>query len=254
MKTVGLVLSGGAARGIAHLGVLAALDELGVKVSGISGVSAGAIVGALYAAGNAPDALLKEVHHLYDFQLLDLSWLRNRVFALSGLRKIMERLIGEKDFGQLKIPLFVTATDVARAMPVTFSEGNVLEIVMASSSIPAFNSPVQYKGHQLFDGGILNNMPVEPIKGKYDVIIGSYVNKITNGIKTLPNNKMMLLDQCFHLAIHELIKPRAAACDIFIEPSLHEFGLFDLKKADRLFELGYRETMGKRGEITDVLS
>lgn len=253
MKSVGLVLSGGGARGIAHLGVLTALEELNIQPTAISGVSAGAMVGALYASGIKPEDILHRLKDLYDFRFTDFSWLSSRVRPLNGVRKMMERVIKHNDFAHLQIPLFVTATDVSRGNSITFSEGNLIDLVIASSSIPAMVDPVPYMDYQLLDGGLLNNLPVEPLAGKFDVLIGSHVNKLYDGITPMAFSRLSLVDQCFHMAVHDSVAQRAAARDVFIEPLMAGIGMFDVKEADRLFAAGYRETMTHKDKLLTVL-
>ena len=127
MRSVGLALSGGGARGAAHLGLLKALDELNVKVSAISGVSAGAVIGALYAAGNAPEYILQELKQQSYFGITDVAWLRNGLFTMASLRKKLKEMIPQDDFEQLHIPLYVLATDISMGTSVTFSQGPLLE-------------------------------------------------------------------------------------------------------------------------------
>ncbi len=253
MKTVGVVLSGGGARGAAHLGVLAALNDLNINISAISGVSAGSIIGALYAAGHSPASILDVFKKKSLFGITDIAFMKGGLFSMTGLRNTLKSLIPVDDFSALKIPFYVTATDVAMGCSVSYSEGPLIDTVIASSSVPVVFEPVAYGGRQLLDGGILNNLPVEPLMGKYDVIIGSHVNKLHDGVNPVKLTKSSLIEQCFHMAIAAGVMQRSMACDVFIEPLLSGFGMFDMKAADALYEKGYAATMNHKDMLLALI-
>lgn len=252
MSSVGVVLSGGGARCAAHLGVLKALDELGVQISAVSGVSAGAIVGALYAAGNTPSVILSILKKATYFGVTDFAWFKNGIFKMDGLRNILEDMIGPDSFEALKIPLYVTATDISRGVSVTFSKGELFSTVIASSSVPIIFEPVFLADMQLVDGGILDNLPVGPLIGTCDAIIGVHVNKLYDGQNVVRLNKVSMIEQCFHLAIANTVMNKAHSCHIFIEPLLAGFKMFDMKRADEIFELGYSAAMQQRELLTSI--
>ena len=249
-KTVGLVLSGGGARGAAHLGVLKALNELNIKITAISGVSAGAVIGALFSAGLLPEAILKELKQLSYFGISNIAWFKNGFFTMAGLQKKLMQLIGHNELKELPIPLYVTATDITKGQSVTFSQGSLSQIIIASCSVPVIFEPVTYMDCQLQDGGILNNFPIEPLEGKYDLIIGSHVNKMSIFASSVKQDRTALIDQCFHLAIRDSIRHRTERCDICIEPLLPGIGMFDMKDADKIFSLGYDSTMLQGEKLT----
>jgi len=249
MASAAVVLSGGGARGAAHLGVLAALEELKIKISAISGVSAGAIAGALYAAGLSPLAILNVLKSQSYFGISNIAWLKDGIFSMEKLKKTLAELIKTDDFGNLKIRLFINATDISTGLPVSFSEGILYDIIIASASVPIIFEPVIYGNYQLLDGGILDNLPVDPLVGKYDLIIGSHVNKLWDNSSSSKLNKISLLDRCFHIAINGHVKNQSQKCQVFIEPMLEGFGMFDMKNADKLFEIGYKATMEQKEKI-----
>lgn len=245
-------MSGGGARGAAHLGVLQALDELGIKVAAISGVSAGAVIGALYAAGIAPLTILEELKQLSYFRVTEFAWLKNGLFTMAGLRKALATLIGHDSYELLNIPLFVTATDISKGCSVTFSKGPLQDTIIGSSAVPVVFEPVPCQGYLLLDGGILNNLPVEPICETCDFVIGSHVNKLYDGVTPVKLNTASLIDQCFHLVIANSVRARALQCDIFIEPLLSGFGIFEMKNAGRIFELGYQAAMEQKEKLLAI--
>jgi NTE family protein len=252
MKKTGIVLSGGGARGAAHLGVLKALDELEIEISAISGVSAGAVIGALYAAGVSPEKILETLKAQTYFGIKDFLWMKNGLFNLEGLRKKLTELIPVDDFAGLKIPLFIVATDILTGTSITFSDGPLHDVIIGSASVPVVFEPKPFKNYQLLDGGILNNLPIEPLLGCCNVIIGSHVNKLHDANTPISLDKTALMDQCFHLVIANSVKERAKACHIYFEPLLAGFGIFEMKHADQIFEIGYNAAMDQRESLLEL--
>lgn len=236
----GYVLSGGGARGVAHIGVLKALEEHGIRPSVISGTSAGAIVGALYAAGHSPDKvmeLIKETSFLFSVR---------PSMSFTGILKMdaMEELLKEHipgDFSNLKIPLTIGTTDLVHGKTVFFSSGELIKPILASACIPVLFKPVEISGTKYIDGGILNNLPVEPVIGKCDKIIGVHTNPIHDDFKG--KNVKNILERTMLMAISGNTKINAARCDYYIEPpELGTYTGMDISKAHELFDIGYRYT------------
>ena len=254
MKRIGYVLSGGGARGFAHLGVIKLLEELGVKPIAIAGTSVGAVIGALYAGGKSSLEILEILKRNRYFSWHNISLLKQGFFSMGTLRKVLKDNIGEEEFGQLKVKLFVAATDLAKGESVIISEGNLLDAIIASASVPVIFEPVRTGGRLLVDGGILDNFPVEPLEGICDVIIGSHVNKMTN---ELPANTVLktadMLDRCFHLAIADKTYSRASLCDFFIETDLAQYNSYDVRKADMIFKSGYNTALLYKDRLMEML-
>ncbi len=253
MKRFGYVLSGGGARGIAHLGVLKLLEETGIQPNAIAGTSSGAIAGALYASGKSPEEILELFKRNHLFGWSNIAWRKDGFFSMDVLRKLLHEAIGQEHFDGLKIKLFVAATDLIKGRSVIFSTGNLVEAIVASASVPVVFEPVKYDDMLLVDGGILNNFPAEPLKDSCDVIIGSYVNKIEKGI---PNHSFLktknILDRCFHLAIANSAYLKVNDCDVFIEVPLHGFDMFDVKQADKIFETGYQTALQHKEKLLEL--
>ncbi|GAB2984149.1 patatin-like phospholipase family protein [Mucilaginibacter puniceus] len=250
MPTIGLVLSGGGARAIAHLGVLQGLDELGIKPNVISGVSAGAIIGALYAAGYSPKQILDLIKEHSSASLAKMVLFSGGLFTAPGLKLILKSTISKDKFESLNLKLFVTATDICSGTAVTFSKGPLYDVLIGSSSIPLIFAPKKHGKLYLVDGGVLNNLPVKCIRDKCDIIIGANVNKVDNQFKQL--DRLNVLDRCFHLAISDQVTLNAALCDIFIEAPLRNYNMFDLKHADKIFKTGYRALMEKQAQVVSL--
>ncbi|CAN5356604.1 patatin-like phospholipase family protein [soil metagenome] len=242
---IGIVLSGGGARGIAHLGVLQGLTELGIQPSIISGVSSGALVGALFAAGHSPKEILAIVKKNASPGLARMIIFSGGLFSAGGIKQIAKVTMPGDDFSKLHIPLYVTATDINSGTSATFSQGPLYDVLIGSSSIPPLFAPLKNRRQHLLDGGILNNLPVECISGKCDRIIGSHVNKLYPE-KAGKLTRLQILDRSFHLAIADKVAINAALCDLFIEPPLRAYSMFDVKHADQIFKTGYQTIMKEK--------
>ena len=250
MNKIGLVLSGGGARGFAHLGFLKVLEELQVKPYAISGVSSGAIFGALYAYGKSPDEILALAKKYSYFGISNLLWRKEGLFSMETIRKILTENIPENSFEALKIPLYVNATDFLHNKTIFFSSGELINPLIASASFPVLFEPVQIENSKLVDGGLLDNLPVEPLVDLCDKIIGSHVNRLENITDiNIKFSKAVMIERCFHLAIANSVYSKVRFCDIFIEPRLTSFGLLRMKNIEQIFEIGYQTALKEKDQI-----
>ena len=236
--TIGLVLSGGGARGIAHVGVIKALLEKKIKISGISGCSAGSIVGAMFAAGYSPDHIFEIVVSAATLRAMRPAWSRSGLLRMQKAEEVYLKYIPHNSFELLKIPLTVNATNLYAGQTVYFSTGELLKPVMASCCIPGLFEPITFDSTILIDGGVLNNMPIEPLIGKYDFIIGSHCNPF--GMQKMPKSMSSIVQKSLFLAINNNSKGRLAQCNLVIEPpELKQFDPYDIRKATGIFKAGY---------------
>lgn len=239
---IGLTLSGGGARGISHLGGIQALEELGIFPDMITGTSAGAIVGALYAAGNTPLSILEYITKTKIFKFFQPDRSLTGLLRMERTERIYEKLLKENSFESLNIPLIVAATDLIRGETTYFSKGELIKPLQASSCIPVIFAPVEIDGNLYVDGGILNNMPVEPLLGKCDFIIGMHANSLDPEatIKTMRQT----LERSLHLAINNNIESRKKYFNWFIEPpKMSNYAVYDVAKAKEIYQLGYNHTL-----------
>ncbi|QHT67094.1 patatin-like phospholipase family protein [Rhodocytophaga rosea] len=244
---VGLVLSGGGARGFAHLGVIKGLQENGFKIQAISGVSAGAVAGALIAAGYKPDKILEIFISTKLYRFLRPSIKLMGLLKMERVEKLYDLYLPDS-FEKLQIPLTVCTADIQNGKTVFFDKGPLIKPIMASCCIPIVFEPLQINGKMYIDGGILNNLPVEPLLGKCDFIIGVHTNPIN--LQMQLTSMRAVMERSLLLAIQSNIKERIGKCNLLIEPpTLNRFTTFDSKKAREIFEIGYAFTMG----ITDHL-
>ncbi|WP_242919021.1 patatin-like phospholipase family protein [Pontibacter liquoris] len=250
---IGLALSGGGARGIAHLGVLKAFDELGLKISMISGVSSGAIAGVFYAAGFTPDEILKLIKELSIFKIVRPTFGKIGLMHLAEVEKLYKQHLGENaTFEDLKLPVVVSATEMNEGVTAYFSSGELIRPLMASAAVPILYQPVSFNGKLLNDGGLLNNLPVDPLYNNCDVKIGVHVNPVNHQAQVTSFRSM--LERTVLLAINNNVKLRIPMCDMLLEPQeLKYYRLVNYRKADEIFDIGYRYTMQMERHIKQLL-
>lgn len=237
----GLVLSGGGARGIAHIGVLKALDEMEIKFHQISGTSAGSIVGALYAYGHTPDQIFELLKSLSIFKSVRPAFAWTGLFTMDGLKELLLKSIPENNFSALKIPLTIAATDIRKGQVHYFNEGELIPAIVSSCSIPAVFNPVSLNGNLYVDGGLLDNLPVKPIRTTCDFIVGSHCNHISSDFDV--TNIKLVVERSLLIAIHANTEVSRGLCDVFIEPPrMDRFSSLDLSKAQEIFDFSYRYT------------
>lgn len=241
MTRIGLALSGGGARGISHLGVIQALEEFGVKVSFVSGTSAGSIVGALYSYGYKPLQILEIIQKVSVFKSLNIAWTWTGLLSLDGLRDVLLAHMPENSFSALKFPMTIAATDLRKGSIEYFDAGELIPPITASCCVPAIFTPVQFKGNLYVDGGVLDNLPVKPIKDQCDFVIGVHCNPVNPNFD--PKNLKSVVERSLLMAINASMLSSKALCDVFIEPAgLGNVSGFEIGKAKDLFDIGYEFT------------
>jgi NTE family protein len=245
---IGLVLSGGGARGFAHLGVIKALNEAGIFPDVISGTSAGALVGSMYADGYTPDEILKIMNLNGRLQYFSPTVPRGGLLQISGIEKILREKLRAKSFSELKIPLYVSATDLNSGKAVYFSEGELIMPVIASASIPVLFKPVIINDVQYVDGGVLDNLPLKPIEQQCKFLIGSFVNP--TGYEPNITSLMHIAVRTFLLSMSKELNEKSRKFDILIAPQqLKNYRILDPEKAREVFLVGYNATKEKLAGI-----
>lgn len=248
-RKVGITLSGGGVRGIAHLGVLKYLFDLGIHPAMISGTSAGALIGAFIAEGYLPDEILDISKRERFFSYSGISISRRGLFHTKMFEQITRKYIRHDSFEKLRIPLFVSVTDITNAESLIFSEGSLSFALKASACVPLVFEPVPFtNGSYLCDGGLLDNFPVEQIRVLCNKVIGVNVDPITKleGAPTLRN----MANRIIRLATSNKTVHSKTLCDVYIEPSdLNQFRTFDTKKIDEIFNVGYSYAQNFRREL-----
>jgi NTE family protein len=245
---IGFVLSGGGARGFAHLGFLEAMNEAGIFPDIIAGTSAGALAGVLYADGYTPREILAMTKSTSRLELMKPALPREGLLQISGIMKLLKNNLRARTFDELKIPLIVTATDINNGRIVYFSEGNLIEIVLASSSIPVIFPPVKIGEFSYVDGGILDNFPVKPLEDICRIKAGCFVNQV--GYVEKISGLIRLAERTFMVGMAKEIPEKSKKFDFFVSPpELGNFRVLDTLRAPELFEIGYSNTKEKLKEF-----
>ncbi|WP_184542031.1 patatin-like phospholipase family protein [Mucilaginibacter sp. FT3.2] len=254
-KSIGLALSGGGVRGVAHLGVMQALTDHGIKFSHISGTSAGAIAAAFFAEGYAPKEILQVIKDNSLLKLMRPAFGGNGLVSILHARVLIEKYIPHNSFQKLKTRVTIPAVDLGEAKLVYFTEGELDIAILASCCLPGIFKPIIINDHMFVDGGILNNFPVEPLVGNCDLIIGSYCNHlpVVTTIRSFGN----LIDRAAMIAINSGLNTHKMLCDVLIEPhDLGGYGIFDTDAAEEIYMIGYEEglkTINSNEKLKEVI-
>jgi len=250
---IGLVLSGGGIRGAAHIGAIQAIEEFGINIEFVAGTSAGAVVGALYSHGYSHQQMLSFFKQIQFFDFKKFA--RNKPGFLDSEKyyNLFKEYLPEDNFSSLKRNLVVTATDILNGSLRTFREGELIKPLLASASYPGVFSPIKIENSYYIDGGALNNFPVEFLKDDCDIIIGVYVN---------PFKKIQISDlKHFHNVLERAFKLKSLKedllkfemCDLVICPDeLTNYGTFDKKYIDEIYNIGYKDTTKRINESSLV--
>ncbi len=236
----GLVLSGGGARGFAHLGVLQALEEGGILPEVISGVSAGAIVGVFYADGYSPAEIMDLFVKKKLFSLVRFTVPRNGFLRLTGLRELLRSALRARTFEALHTPLWITVTNLNKGRVEYIHEGPLADVVIASASIPILFAPHRIGRYQYCDGGVFDVLPVSPIRHLCRRIIGVNVNP--HWEEDNISGLIKMAEWSFYLRILASVWKNLEECEIRIDPQeLKGYGIFDISRAREMFDIGYAE-------------
>lgn len=241
---IGLVLGGGGARGIAHLGVAKAMYELDLKPDVISGVSAGSIAGAFLAAGLEPEHVYKLIKELGFLKFSKITVPKTGLFKLTGLAELIKKEIEHKNIEDLPIDFWITVANITSGEVEYFNSGSIYKLVMASSSIPVIFEPVNINGNAYVDGGLFDNLPIKPVRKNCKRIVS--VNLAPHISTQKLENLFQVAVRTFHLSVESNTHESKKMSDIVIEPNeLNKFDILQLKDPDKLFNLGYESALEK---------
>jgi NTE family protein len=288
-QSVGLVLSGGGAKGMAHIAVIRVLEENNIPIDYIAGTSIGAIVGGLYAAGYTPDEMeelfksddfyfwstgkiQREYRYYFKRPEPEPSWLTLRVARKEEKIKVlpptniipadqmdfafMELTAATSaacnyNFDSLMVPFFCVAADVNASEPVVLRSGDLGNSIRASMTVPLYFKPIQIDGRLMFDGGLLNNFPTEYMKDIYnpDIIIG---HKVANNAKAADPDDLM--QQISNMVMRPTNFEIDAEDGILLETKFEDVGLLDFNKADLIIEKGQETAMNALDSIKHLVN
>ena len=281
---VGLVLSGGGAKGMAHIGALKVIEEAGVRIDYIGGTSMGAIIGGLYASGyttaqldsifrntdfdriiqdNLPRSAMtfyeKEASERYALTLPFSKFKVSIPAAFSGGQNIYNELVkvlyhvkDVRDFSQLPIPFFCIATDVETGEELLLNEGYLPEAIMASGTLPSLFEPMEVDGRILIDGGVLNNYPVDEVRAMgADVVIGVDVQHGLRDRESLKSAAEILLQINNYRTVGQM-KDKTKKTDIYIRPEMDQYSMIDFGMNDSIIREGSRAAGKAREALLKV--
>ncbi|GAA6762733.1 MULTISPECIES: patatin-like phospholipase family protein [Thermus] len=234
----GLALSGGGARGLAHIGALEVFLEAGLDFQVVAGTSMGAIVGALFAAGLSPGEILAIARKTPWLGLLGLSP-REGIFSRRKLKDFLAEHL-PPTFAELKRPLAVTAVDVRSGRLLFLTQGDLPSAVLASAAYPGLLAPVEREGRLLFDGGVLDNLPVDAARllGATEV----YAVDVTpeRSLEESPRGLLALARRAVDLMQLHLTSVRLSlyAPEVYVRPNLPGVGIEDFRRLEEIAEAG----------------
>lgn len=281
---IGLVLSGGGAKGFAHIGVLKAIEEAGVKIDYIGGTSMGAAIGALYASGynvkqidsiimsidftkTLTDDIDRKYASFYDKKNNDKYLLSFPIkkfkpsfpIALSkgqniynALSQIYHPVDSIQDFSKLPIPFFCMVTNIETGKEVEINSGSLALAIRSSASLPTLLAPSQIDSMTVIDGGISNNFPIEQMRKKgIDLIIGVDVQGILKKPKNL-DSALKIVDQIINFQLYgkELNDPKKI--DLYLRPDVVDFGLVEFDKKRQIIDAGYAAAKAKFNQLKNL--
>lgn len=280
-----LALSGGGVKGFAHIGVLRVLERHGYHIRGIAGTSVGGLVGALYAAGYTPDDMetcLRDIDQGTLFSRMHGDG--PSLLGFTGVTAILNKLLGEHTFGDLRMPLAITATDLSTGLPIVIKSGHLVDAVLATSAVPGVFPPRSLDGHMVVDGGVTNPIPVAAARS---LIPGAIVvavvlspslgwqkdasSETTQAIPILMTNLPLVyrlagrlrLAQAFNIFINAMDltglvlldkQLRLEQPEVIIRPTLGQIGIVDRVDFQALIKSGEQATLEALPDIRDAMS
>lgn len=238
---LGLVLSGGGVRGIAHIGAIKALIEHGIEPEIVSGSSAGAVVGALYCSGYSPEEMREF------FRITPLFHINRFAFSKPGFIDTdkfypdFKKYFEIDDFSALQKQLFVTTVDICDGVLKVFNDGELIRPLLASCAFPGLFTPVTIDKSVYADGGILDNFPTAPVKDICSLLVGVYASPLSkidaNGLRYSVN----VLERAIRINYSKRSHAKFSDCELMINPlKLVNYGLLDVGKMDEIYEIGYQ--------------
>ncbi|MEO2069216.1 MAG: patatin-like phospholipase family protein [Desulfurobacteriaceae bacterium] len=247
---LGLTLSGGFVKGVAHAGLLKALEYKGISPSFIAGSSAGALVGVLYCAGFSPDEI-KKLSKTISWKKLVKPTFKGGIFSLEGLRNKLLNLLGDIEFRDLKIPFGLSVVNLKTLKPEFITEGKVVDWVIASCSASPVFVPCKIGRNYYVDGGIRNCLPAEMPK-----VFGCSIN-ICSNVNILPPkfNPNSIVDVAVRVSFASIIEnqeKRFQYCDILVNHEI-EGSRFDFDNVEKFFEIGFENGLKAIERLEEVL-
>ncbi len=260
-KTLGLALGAGGTRGIAHVGFLKALEEAGIRPDYIAGSSMGSVVGACYSKGMTCDEMRDIAFQLKTTDILDVSLISLAKLGLLKsvrVRKLISGFLEDCTFEQLHIPFCCVAVDLKTAELKCFSEGSVVDAVLASSAMPSVFRPVEIDGMLLVDGGVLCRVPVKEVKKMgADVVVAVDVLGKVEKLDKVPN-VLSLVTRVYDIMdckrTQTVHTKHSRKIDLWLEPEMEDVSQYKVKNIEAAYEAGYRIGKENAEKIKELIA
>ena len=246
---IGVAFGGGGARGIGHIGVIKAFEELGIDADFVAGTSAGSMIGALYAAGFTSAQMIEELKKLKPKDIRDSKFIWKPSNS-ENIEQVLKKMF-EKDlmFSELKKPLTIVAVDIKTGEEADITSGSVAKASSGSCAVPGIFSPVVFDDMHLVDGGLHNTVPADVVRFMgADKVIAIEVNRArgtgTNSLKTLD-----VLKTSLGIMMQANVSPKLEYADIVIKPNLESYSSSKLQNVDAMIQEGYEMAMSHKEEL-----
>ncbi len=251
---LGIAFGGGGLRGIGHLGVIKALEELGVEADFVSGTSVGSMVGALYSAGYTADEMIKELKKLRTKDIRDskLIW---KPSNSENIEEVLKKIF-EKDlvFSELKIPLTIVAVDVASGRQVNITSGSVAKASSGSCAVPGVFSPVIYNEMHLVDGGLTCTVPADVVREMgANAVLAIEVNR-GRGQGTTSLKLLDVLKSSLGIIMQANVEKTLHYADVVLKPELENYSSSKLGDIDAMVKAGYDAVMQNKEQIIKLVT
>jgi len=259
-KKIGVALGGGASKGLAHIGVLKALEDARVPVDFIAGTSMGAVVGGWYAL-NGNISSMEEVVSGFKRKerdmLAKISLVKGKPKLRDGsIMDIIDKNFGKKDMADCKIPFSAVATNVKNGDQVVLSKGKIAEAIKASASIPIIFNPIEIDKKVLVDGGLINPVPADVVRDMgADIVIAVDVSTHWFDVSSFSAGSLSIrnIHSIFHAMIsvlgYQLSKNIIKTADVVVRPPVLGYDWFDFRKAEAIIAAGYKTAKSSMAEI-----
>jgi NTE family protein len=250
----GLALSGGAARGIAHIAVLDMLEQEGVPIHAIAGTSAGSIVGALYCAGMSVSQIQRTLLNAKWTDILKFTVPRTGLISSDGIFRFMENILPVKKFSALPLPFAAVATDLRTGEKVSITTGSIARAVQASCSLPVIFTPTDINRQALVDGGVSSQIPVRTVREELGIkkVIAVNVNFRALELEQF-DNMVKIAAHLSALWASRNARDEEKLADVAIQVNVRGIPLYDLSKSKELLKRGKKAVEEKMREIRAIM-
>lgn len=249
---IGLALSGGAARGMAHIGALKAFLDNGIKIDCVAGTSIGAMVAAFFAFKSSVEEMRRQAEKMSWLKVSRLAISKSGILSNKMIGEIIRDSMGDVNIEDAAIPLAIVATDIARGGKVVLRKGNLARAVMASTAIPGIFTPVEIDGRPLVDGFLVENLPTATIREMgADIVLA--VSLTTLKEYREPKGLVNILLNAFEIAIYANTILTQQNADVLVQPEISNLPPDDLSNSSALFNEGYSSAILSLTQIQSII-